>query len=144
MIRTISRHPQEFGDFSFICSQYQTFESVLRPIDIGKFLKQKIFLSLWTKKSEKAKKLAVVYFDMRTGALPAVHWSKSFFEAKTTFSFLFHHKCLKNNCFNTKTNDVDQQMVCGAGVRWSKYTTISNVSLCKFFWRTLFYTSKCQ
>ena len=30
--------------------------------------------------------LCVVYFDQRTGAPHAFHWSKYFFEAETTFS----------------------------------------------------------
>ena len=28
-------------------------------------------------------------------------------------------------CFNAETNNFDQQMACGAPVRWSKYTTDS-------------------
>ena len=30
----------------------------------------------------------------------------------------------KKNCFNPDTNDFAQQTVCGASIRWSKYTTI--------------------
>ena len=29
----------------------------------------------------------------------------------------------KKTCFNRGTNDLDQQMACGAPVRWLKYTT---------------------
>ena len=34
----------------------------------------------------------VVHFDQKKGALHAVHWSKSIFDAKTTFHVNFHHK----------------------------------------------------
>ena len=30
---------------------------------------------------------------------------------------------MKKNCLNAKSNDFDQQTVCGALVCWSKYTT---------------------
>ena len=40
--------------------------------------------------------LCVVYFDQQTGAPHAVSWSKSFFDANTTFSANFYDKMLKN------------------------------------------------
>ena len=52
-----------------------------------------------------------MYFDQQTSALHAVHWSKSIFDAKTTFS----EKVLAlKNCF-------DQRTACGAPVCWLKY-----------------------
>ena len=36
-----------------------------------------------------------MYFDQRTGAPHAVCWSKSFFDAKTTFSVNFYHKMFR-------------------------------------------------
>ena len=38
----------------------------------------------------------VVYFDQLTGAPHTVSWLKSFFDAKTSFSVFFRHKCKKN------------------------------------------------
>ena len=39
--------------------------------------------------------LNVVYFDQQMGVPHAVHWSKSIFNAKTTFGILFVIECIK-------------------------------------------------
>ena len=39
----------------------------------------------------------VVYFDQQTGAPHAVRWSKSFYDAKTTFSVNFYDKMFKKS-----------------------------------------------
>ena len=45
------------------------------------------FLSIWYW----SKQWVAVYFDQRTGAMHAVCWSKSIFNAKTSFCILFSH-----------------------------------------------------
>ena len=56
-----------------------------------------------------------------------MHVFLCYFCAFLAFFFLFLPLVTEKDektCFKAETNGFDQQMVCGAPVRWSKYTTI--------------------
>ena len=53
-------------------------------------------------------------------------FSVLFFVLSFLFSFFFDGKRQKKN-FHAEINDFDQQIVCGAPVCWSKYTTLFSI-----------------
>ena len=71
--------------------------------------------------------------------------SNSFFWRFPIYFLSFFSVCVGKRwktCFNAETNDFDQQMVCGAPVRWSKYTAYSFAQNLKISFFLSFYESR--